>query len=77
MEENTRELIFKAEDITCLSCADDMENILQEKDGIINASVNFAEETVCVRYNPQMLGRKEVFLVVRKLGYKIRIIGEK
>jgi len=77
VEENTRELIFKAEDITCSSCAADMEKILQEKEGIINAAVNFADETVCVRYNPQKLDRKEVFLAVRKLGYKIKIIGEK
>jgi len=77
MEENKRELIFKAEDITCSSCAADMEKVLQEKEGIINAAVNFAEETVRVRYNPQKLDRKEVFVAVRKLGYKIRIIAEK
>ena len=77
MEENTKELIFKAEDITCSSCATDMEKILQEIEGIINAAVDFAEETVRVRYNPQKLDRKEVFLAVRKLGYKIKIIDEK
>jgi len=77
MEENTKELIFKAEDITCSSCATDMEKILQEIEGIINAAVDFAEETVRVRYNPQKLDRKEVFLAVRKLGYKIKIIFEK
>lgn len=77
MKENTKELIFKAEDITCSSCATDMENILQETEGIIDATVDFAEETVLVRYNPQKLGRKEVFFAVRKLGYKIKIIAEK
>ena len=54
-----------------------MERILLEKEGIINASVNYAEETVSVSYNPQKLDRKEVFFAVRKLGYKIKIIGEK
>ena len=77
MDENTKELFFKAEDITCSSCATDMENILQETEGIINATVDFAEETVLVTYNPQKLGRKEVFFAVRKLGYKIKIIAEK
>jgi Cu+-exporting ATPase len=77
VEEDTRELIFKAEGITCLSCAGDMETVLQEKEGIINASVDFAEETVTVRYNPRKLDRKEVFFAVRKLGYTIKIIHEK
>ena len=61
MEENTKELFFKAEDITCSNCATDMENILQETEGIINAAVDFAEETVRVRYNPQKLDRKRFF----------------
>ena len=77
VKEDTSELLFKAEDITCSSCAEDMEKILLKKEGIINASVNFAEETVRVIYNPRMLDRKEVFLAVRKLGYKIKIITEK
>lgn len=76
MEDDTRELIFKAAGITCSGCAGDMENILQEKEGIINAPVNFAQETVSVRYNPLKLDRKEVFFSVRKLGYKIKIISE-
>jgi len=77
MEDNTKEMLFKAEDITCSGCATDMEKILQEIEGIIDAAVDFAEETVRVRYNPQKLDRKEVFLAVRKLGYKIKIIAEK
>jgi len=39
--------------------------------------VNFAEETVSVRYNPGKPDRKEVFISVRKLGHKIKNIGEK
>ena len=52
VEENTRELIFKARGIICLRCGSDMEKILQEKEGIINSSVDYAGETVTVRYNP-------------------------
>jgi len=71
--ENAREIIFQAEDITCSGCAGDMETILRETEGIIEASVNFAKETVYVKYNPHLIDRKKVFLAVRKLGYKIKI----
>jgi len=53
-----------------------MENILRETEGIIDASVDFAEETVWIKYDPQKLDRKKVFFAVRRLGYKIRIISE-
>lgn len=76
MEENSREMLFQAEAITCSICAGDMENILRETEGIIDASVDFAGETVWVKYDPQKLDRKKVFFAVRRLGYKIRIISE-
>jgi copper chaperone CopZ len=76
MEENMREMMFQTEAIACSSCAADMENILQETEGIIDASVDFAGETVWVKYDPQKLDRKKVFFAVRRLGYKIRIISE-
>jgi len=77
MEENLKEMMFQAENITCSSCAGDMETILMDTEGIIDAVVNFAKETVWIKYNPKLLDRKEAFLVVRKLGYKIRLLGEK
>jgi copper chaperone CopZ len=76
MEENFREMMFQAEAITCSGCAGDMENILRETEGIIGASVDFAGETVWIRYDPQKLDRKEVFFAVRRLGYRIRIINK-
>lgn len=74
MEEIAQEIMFKAEDITCSSCAGDMENILRETEGIIEVTVNFTQETIYIKYNPQKLNKKEVFFAVRKLGYKIKII---
>ena len=76
MEENAREMTFQAEAITCSGCAGDMENILRETEGIIDASVDFTEEIIWIRYDPQKLDRKKVFFSVRRLGYRIRIISE-
>ena len=76
MAGNTREMRLKAENITCLSCAGDMENILRSTEGILDASVDFTEETVYVKYDPLVLDRKQVFFAVRRLGYKVKIISE-
>ena len=73
---NTREMVLQAEGITCASCADDMAGILREKEGVREASVNFAREIISVRYDPLLLDRKDVFSAVRRLGYKVRILEE-
>jgi Cu+-exporting ATPase len=74
---NTREMVLQAEGITCSSCAGDMEVILREKEGILGASVNYADEIIRVRYDLLLLDRKAVFIAVRGLGYKVRILEEK
>ena len=74
MEENSQEIMFQAEGITCLGCAGDMEDILRQTEGIIDAVVNYHQETIYIRYNPKKFNKKEVFFEVRKLGYKIKII---
>ena len=74
---NTREMVLQAEGITCSSCAGDMEVILREKEGVLEASVNYANEIIRVRYDPLRLDRKAVFSAVRGLGYKVRILEEK
>jgi len=74
---NTREMVLQADGITCSSCAGDMEVILREREGIMEASVNFSNEIIRVKYDPLLLDRKAVFCAVRGLGYKVRILEEK
>ncbi len=74
---NMKEMVLQAEDITCSGCAGDMEAVLRNREGITEASVNFVNEIIRVRYDPLLLDRKAVFSTVRGLGYKVRILEEK
>ena len=65
-----------ADDITCTSCAGDMEMILRETEGIVDAVVNYKEDTIFVRYDPEIIDRKKVYLTVRKLGTIKKIVSE-
>lgn len=69
-------MVLRAEDITCPGCAGDMEVILRQREGVIEASVDFAKGIIRVRYDPQLLDRKTVFSAVRRLGYRVRILEE-
>ncbi len=77
MQEDSREMMLRAEDMACSSCAGDMERILRETAGILDAAVSFGDETVHVRYDPAILDRKQVYAAVRRLGYPLKILSEK
>lgn len=74
--DNTREMELKAEGITCSSCAGDMEKILRDKEGIIDVSVSYPDEKIHIRYDARIIDRKQAFITVRRLGYKVKIISE-
>ena len=70
-------MVLKTEGITCSGCAGDIEAVLREREGVIEATVDFAKGIIRVRYDPLLLDRKAVFSAVRRLGYKVRILEEK
>ena len=71
-----KEMKLQAEDITCTSCAEDMEKILQETDGILEASVNYSDDYIYIRYDSDIINRKQVYSAARKLGPIRKIISE-
>ncbi|MEW6715112.1 MAG: heavy metal-associated domain-containing protein [Nitrospirota bacterium] len=74
METNRKNIKFQLEGITCTGCAEDMENILRDKDGVSDVSVYYAEGTVHVEYEPGVIDEKSLFEAVRNLGFKTRIM---
>jgi copper chaperone CopZ len=76
MTKKYKEMKLLSDDIVCLSCVEDMENILRETIGIVDASVNYNENTILVRYDPELIDRKEVYVAVRKLGSVKKILSE-
>lgn len=75
-KENIREMKLQAEDITCISCAEDMEKILQETDGILEASVNYSDDCIYIRYDADIINRKQVYFATRKFGAIRKIVSE-
>ena len=47
MEQNT----FKIDGMTCSACANRVERVVKKMDGVEEASVNFATETLSVKFD--------------------------
>lgn len=60
---------FKVSGMTCANCALTIEKKLRGTPGIESANVNFASETVSVKYDPQTINLQQIFAKVKDAGY--------
>ena len=58
--------------MTCAGCAQSVERALQNADGVLVASVNFATETARIEYQPETLEEGALEEIVSRAGYSIR-----
>ena len=55
--------------MTCAACSSRIEKVLNKQEGVQQASVNLANETATVEYNPGMLDQTAIIEKIGKLGY--------
>lgn len=72
----TEKAEFDIEGMTCAACANRIEKRLNKLEGVTNAPVNFALETVTVEYNPKEAAVSDFKEAVDKLGYKLKLKGD-
>ena len=72
VEDNTKKEIFKVEGMTCASCAAAIEKGVSRLDGVENANVNFATETLNVEFDKDKVSFEDINNKVNKLGYKLK-----
>ncbi|MBU1999312.1 MAG: heavy metal translocating P-type ATPase [Candidatus Omnitrophota bacterium] len=63
--------ILKIKGMHCASCALNIEHALKEKEGIIQASVNFASEKAGIEYDEAKINTEKIRQVIDKAGYKV------
>ena len=62
---------LKISGMHCVVCAQTIEKALNENDGIYQAVVNFALETVSVEYNQSQISLQRIKEVIQKVGYDV------
>lgn len=73
MENGTsNELRLEVEGLVCAGCAQDVEKILKNTDGIVDASVNYSTESIEVLFNPEKITKNEIYQTIRRLGLKFQ-----
>lgn len=63
---------FKIEGMTCSACANRVERVIRKLDGIENAAVNFATETLNVEFDENKISDSNIEEIVVKAGYGVK-----
>lgn len=67
---------FAIEGMTCQACATRIEKVLNKKDAIVQAEVNFASEEAQVVFDNQQIDTDGVIKLIEKAGYQASIKKE-
>lgn len=62
---------FKIDGMTCSACANRVERVIKKLEGVEEAGVNFATETLSMKYDEGKLSTEDIEAAVQKAGYKV------
>ena len=62
---------LKITGMTCATCAQTIEKVLNRKEGVYSATVNLALETANIEYNPAQITIETIKKVIRDVGYDV------
>jgi len=57
--------------MTCINCAKTIEKVLNGREGVYSAVVNFAAEQVTVEYNPEQISNVAIKKAITDTGYEV------
>lgn len=63
---------LKITGMTCSACANRIEKVIGKMDGVKEANVNFATETLTIDYNEQEVSKEVIEQKIEKIGYKVQ-----
>jgi Cu+-exporting ATPase len=64
-------IILKIGGMSCVDCAKSIEKALNNREGIYNATLNFATEKVAVEYNPEQVSVAGIKKTIQEVGYQV------
>lgn len=67
------EVIFAVSDMHCSSCAINIDGALEDTDGVITASTNYAQAKTTVSYDAEKTSSEALQKVIEATGYQSQL----
>ncbi len=74
MDSDLKTMKLQVEGIVCTGCAEDMEIVLKDMDGIDDVSVDYSSGIITIEYDPDEVGDNELYIKVQKFGFKTTVL---
>ena len=71
MSQENKKITLNIGGMSCVNCAKSIEKAVNNKEGVYNASVNFATEKVSVEYNIEQIGIAGIKKTIQDVGYEV------
>lgn len=68
----SKQIILKIQGMHCTSCAMNIDGLLEDIDGVSEASANFARQEVKVVYNSEKVSEKTLIETIQSAGYSVQ-----
>ncbi|API92958.1 heavy metal translocating P-type ATPase [Virgibacillus pantothenticus] len=65
----TEKVEYDITGMTCAACSNRIEKVLSKQQGVTQATVNLANETAVIEYQPSLVGEDKFIGLIEKLGY--------
>ena len=75
-EKKTEKLKVKITGMTCGGCANNIHNVLINKEGFISDDLSYPGDIATVVYDPTKLSEKDILKAIKKAGYEAKKIME-
>lgn len=75
-KKNMKRNTFPVLKMTCASCAISVESMLKATKGVASASVNFANQSALVEFDPAVATPQDLRQVVQSIGYDLVVDGD-
>lgn len=72
----TREITIGVSGMSCTACAAGLNRVLQQEQGVLEATVNFSTGQAYLKYDPEMITIERLQELIEEAGYETDIRGE-
>ena len=76
VKKNVKDYTFKIKGMSCSSCANRLERLVQKMEGIEGASVNFATEKLTIKLDADVTSYSQLKEVVHSAGFELLTDGD-
>lgn len=66
--------LFKIDGMHCTACAVNIDGELEDTEGVLQATTNYAKQETTVEFDPGQLNEDKIINIIDKAGYEASLI---